>query len=198
MKLSTESRGFRITPEKAVKFIKVSVYLTCMWPPQGDESKISFKFRKYLSVFLSFGLFFPLLFSIVIYFNDMLIILKSAICMTALVNYISKVIIVTRYHREFEKFRSVLNEFILKASDSSKVVFQKYVDKFWKFQFFMVFCYYFGATGIIMGPLVLPQKFPTDAVYPFSVENPVVAGIIYAHQGFAAYLGAAGMVLDGQ
>lgn len=91
-----------------------------------------------------------------------------------------------------------MNEFILNASDSSMLVFQKYIDKSWKFQFLMVCGWNFAAGGIVLGPLVLPQDFPTDAVYPFSVEHPLVAKLIYAHQSFVAYQCATGLALDGQ
>lgn len=98
----------------------------------------------------------------------------------------------------FQELGSIVDQFVDKANDQEKIVMQKLIDKCWKFQFFMTCSYYLTTTAILIGPLVLPQKFPTDAIYPFSVENPVVSRIVYFHQCFVGYQCSAGMALDCQ
>ncbi|CAD6202096.1 GSCOCT00002940001.3-RA-CDS, partial [Cotesia congregata] len=158
-----------MTPEKAVKYIRMSVFLICMWPPLRSKSKIIFKLFMCFSVIVALGLFFPMIYSVVYFIDDMVIVLKSIVCSAVIINFLIKFSIVRIYHKKFEKLEAALNEFILNASDSSILI-----DKSWKFQFLMVCGWYFAAVGIVLGSLVLPQKFPSDAVYPFSVEHPLV------------------------
>ncbi|XP_044581379.1 uncharacterized protein LOC123262944 [Cotesia glomerata] len=55
-----------------------------------------------------------------------------------------------------------------------------------------------ASTAFILGPLVQPQKFPTDAVYPFSTENFPIAVIICLHQILVGYQCSAGVAVDSQ
>ncbi|XP_057328342.1 uncharacterized protein LOC130669443 isoform X3 [Microplitis mediator] len=90
------------------------------------------------------------------------------------------------------------DEFIKKANESEKIILQKYVDNTWKFHGFMTCSYYLTATAVLLGPLILPQKFPTDAVYPFPVDNQIISYIVYLHQCIVGYQCSAGMALDCQ
>nr|WGO81829.1 olfactory receptor 164 [Microplitis mediator] len=196
MKHSGNSREFKVTPEKAVQFTKITVFLTCAWPP-SNESRL-FKLFIYSSVFLSFALFLPLVVSIIEYHDNFFIVMKSVIFICGITNYVTKVITVRIYRKEFQQLGSAVDDFIDKASVSEKQVLQKYIDKCWKFQLFMTCSYYMTTTGIIIGPLVLPQKFPTDAVYPFPVDNSIISLIVYLHQCIVGYQCSAGMALDCQ
>lgn len=42
-----------------------------------------------------------------------------------------------------------------------------------------------ASIGVILGPLVLPQLLPTEAKYPFSVEEHPVLEILYVQQSIA-------------
>ncbi|CAD6238917.1 GSCOCT00008554001.3-RA-CDS, partial [Cotesia congregata] len=194
-----KQRRFKITPESAVNFTKVTVYLTCIsLPLSGGTARFRFEIILWLLVILAISLFIPLLASIIKYSNDTFIVMKSFILMSAISNYVFKVIIVRIYHRELQQLGSALNEFIKKTSVSEKEILQKYVNNCWMFHGFMTCSYYLTTTAVILGPLILPQKFPTDAVYPFSVENRLVSRIVYLHQSIVGYQCSAGMALDCQ
>ncbi|XP_034942901.1 uncharacterized protein [Chelonus insularis] len=62
----------------------------------------------------------------------------------------------------------------------------------------MTCSYYLTTVGVLIGPLILPQKFPTDAVYPFPVEHPIVKCLVYLHQCIVGFQCSAGMALDCQ
>lgn len=102
MEVSIRRRGFRMTPEKAVKYIRMSVVLLCMWPPLGSKSKIIFKLFMCFSVVIALGLLFPLIYSVVYFIDDMVVILKSIICGAVIINFLIKFLIVRIYHRKFE------------------------------------------------------------------------------------------------
>ncbi|KAG8040325.1 hypothetical protein G9C98_000896 [Cotesia typhae] len=190
---------FKITPESAVNFIRVTVYLTCIsLPLSGSPAKFKFEIILWLLVILAISLFIPLLVSIIKYSDDTFIVMKSFILMSAISNYVFKVIIVRIYHKELQQLGSALNEFIKKTSVSEKEILQRYVNNCWMFHGFMTCSYYLTTTAVILGPLILPQKFPTDAVYPFSVENRFVSRIVYLHQSIVGYQCSAGMTLDCQ
>ncbi|CAD6202090.1 GSCOCT00002936001.3-RA-CDS [Cotesia congregata] len=186
----------QVTLKRAIKFTKLTVFLTCAWPPR--KRLFLFKIFMCFSVFLSIALLLPLIVSIIQHSDNFFIIIKSVIFICGIVNYVAKVITVRIYHEELQELRSIVDKFVDKANDQEKIVMQKLIDKCWKFQFFMTCSYYLTTTAILIGPLVLPQKFPTDAVYPFSVDNPVISRIVYLHQCFVGYQCSAGMALDCQ
>nr|AKO89980.1 odorant receptor 16 [Microplitis mediator] len=200
MKLPAHTKGYKVTPEGAVNFIRVTVYLTCISFPLTEKTKvrINYEIILWLSIFLSISLFAPLLASIIKYSDDTFIVMKSFILMSAISNYVIKVIIVRIYHKELQQLGSALDEFIKKANESEKVILQRYVDNTWKFHGFMTCSYYLTATAVLLGPLILPQKFPTDAVYPFPVDNQIISYIVYLHQCIVGYQCSAGMALDCQ
>ncbi|XP_057328340.1 uncharacterized protein LOC130669443 isoform X1 [Microplitis mediator] len=200
MKLPAHTKGYKVTPEGAVNFIRVTVYLTCISFPLTERTKvrINYEIILWLSIFLSISLFAPLLASIIKYSDDTFVVMKSFILMSAISNYVIKVIIVRIYHKELQQLGSALDEFIKKANESEKIILQKYVDNTWKFHGFMTCSYYLTATAVLLGPLILPQKFPTDAVYPFPVDNQIISYIVYLHQCIVGYQCSAGMALDCQ
>lgn len=84
------------------------------------------------------------------------------------------------------------------ANNEEKAVLQKYVNRCWKFQGCMTCCYYLSALCVLIGPLILPQKLPSDAVYPFPVDIPFVTFLVYLHQCIVGFQCSAAMALDCQ
>ncbi|KAH0553543.1 hypothetical protein KQX54_002089 [Cotesia glomerata] len=190
------SCAFKVTPEKAIEFTKLSVILTFTWPPKNNQ----FWFRVLMctSTSLSLLLIWPLVLSIIEHRNNLLIVIKSVIVIGGILNYVGKVIVVRIYQNELQYLNSSLEEFVANANAKERKTLQKYVNKCWKFQFFLTCFFFVMVTAIAAGPALLPQKFPTDAIYPFSVEHPIVAGIVYLHQCLIGYQCFCAMVLDCQ
>ncbi|CAD6202092.1 GSCOCT00013800001.3-RA-CDS, partial [Cotesia congregata] len=176
----------------AIRFTKASVLLAYMFAP-SDANKfrlLLFKIFRWISVLLCIALFFGLVFSIVENIEKLFLVLKALAIMCSMINYVAKVVIVRIYGKEFEKLQLTVTNF--------RKIIQKFVNKCWKFQLFVTFGTYMASTAFILGPLVQPQKFPTDAVYPFSTENFLVVIIVYLHQILVAYQCSPGVAVDSQ
>ncbi|KAG8034960.1 hypothetical protein G9C98_008036, partial [Cotesia typhae] len=197
-RLGSENEGFKVTPEAAVSFTRVTVWLTCIWAPTGRLNLILFEAFLWFSIFLSLGLLLPLIVSVIKFIDNTFVIMKSFILISGIINFLVKVIVCRIYRDELQELGGSLNDFIRNASSNDKLYLQKYIDKCWIFHGYMTCSYYLTTTAVLMGPLVLPEKFPSDAVYPFSVDHPVVDTIVYAHQCIVGYQCSAGMALDCQ
>nr|AKO90005.1 odorant receptor 41 [Microplitis mediator] len=194
-------KGFSVTPETAISFTRITVYLTCIWSPSTSSTKLTFilfEIFLWFSIFLSLGLLFPLIVSIIKFIDDTFVVMKSFILISGIVNFVIKVIVCRIYRQELQELGASLNDFVRNSNENEKFYLQKYVDKCWKFHGYMTCSYYLTTSAVLMGPLVLPEKFPSDAVYPFPVDHPVVATIVYLHQCIVGYQCAAGMALDCQ
>nr|WGO81803.1 olfactory receptor 129 [Microplitis mediator] len=200
MKHSVNRQGCKVTPEAAIEFTKTSVLLTYIWsPPSAKKVRFMlFRIFMYTSVFFSVIFILSLTMSIIKYFDNLLIVMKSMAVLCGVTNFVAKVIIVRIYCKEFEQIELTLKDFVKNANESERVILQKYVNKCWKFQFLVTCGSYVTTTLIMLGPLVLPQKFPTDAVYPFPVENKIVSCIVYLHQSIIGYHCSAAIILDCQ
>lgn len=86
--------------------------------------------------------------------------------------------------------------FCKQADDKTNITLQRYVDNYkCIYGAYTLWCY-LAATSVICGPLFLPQQFPTDAKYPFSVAHHPVKSIIFLHQSFVGLQVSAGMCID--
>ncbi|CAD6202084.1 GSCOCT00013993001.2-RA-CDS [Cotesia congregata] len=197
-RLGFENGRSKVTPEAAVSFTRLTVWLTCIWAPTGRLNLILFEAFLWFSIFLSLGLFVPLIVCVIKLIDDTFVVMKSFILISGIVNFVLKVIVCRIYRDELQELGGSLNDFIKNASQNDRLYLQKYVNKCWMFHGYMTCSYYLTTTAVLMGPLVLPEKFPSDAVYPFSVDHPVVATIVYAHQCIVGYQCSAGMALDCQ
>ncbi|KAH0553544.1 hypothetical protein KQX54_002094 [Cotesia glomerata] len=193
-------RGFIVTPETAIRFTEASVLLTYIFAPQRADKLRLFMFRVLMiaSVLLTVTFFLSLLLSILENLDKLVVVIRSLTFMSSLVNYVIKVVIVRIYCNKFKRLQSTLKNFIENADKFERKIIQKNVDECWKFQLFVTIGSYFTTTGFLLGPLILPQKFPTEAVYPFSTENKLVAMIVYLQQSIGGYQAAAAVVLDCQ
>lgn len=89
-----------------------------------------------------------------------------------------------------------METFCKQADDKTNITLQRYVDNYKRpYGSYILWCY-LTAIGVICGPLFLPQQFPTDAKYPFSVEHYPVKSIIYLHQSLVGLQASAGMCID--
>lgn len=98
----TRLRNFRLAPETAVKFTKFTVYLTCIWPPQKKSYIIWFNIFYLFSIFLAVALLLPLIIAINMFSDNIYIVMKSAILISGIVNFLIKVFIVRIYRTRFQ------------------------------------------------------------------------------------------------
>ncbi|KYQ51990.1 hypothetical protein ALC60_08903 [Trachymyrmex zeteki] len=88
-----------------------------------------------------------------------------------------------------------METFCKQANEKTNIILQYYVDNYKRtYSIYTLWCY-ITAIGVISGPLFLPQEFPTNAKYPFSIQPPLKY-IIYLHQSLVGLQVAAGMCTD--
>lgn len=87
-----------------------------------------------------------------------------------------------------------METFCKEANEKTNIILQHYVDKHkYIYGIYTLWCY-ITAIGVICGPLILPQEFPTHAKYPFSVKHSLKI-IIYLHQSLVGLQASAGMCI---
>ncbi|KAK0082563.1 hypothetical protein PV325_010181 [Microctonus aethiopoides] len=116
----------------------------------------------------------------------------------AMINFIFKIIIVRIHREKFQNIDLELFEFLRSANEDEMAVLQNHVDKCWKFHGIMTCSFYLSTIGMITGPLFLPQKFPSDAIYPFPVDSAITSTIVHIHHCIVGFQSAAALSLDYQ
>ncbi|XP_014232000.1 uncharacterized protein LOC106655913 [Trichogramma pretiosum] len=89
-----------------------------------------------------------------------------------------------------------MEEFINQVNHFETKILQKYVEKCSILHIGTTVWVYFTSISFIIGPLFLPQTFPTDAIYPFSTEEVIMKIFIYMHQSLVALQTSAAVLLD--
>lgn len=89
-----------------------------------------------------------------------------------------------------------MEEFIENPSDFEKQVLEKYISKCKLSHVSIVVWVYLTSISFIIGPFLIPQPFPTDAVYPFPINNIYLKIFIYAHQCLVGLQVSAAVLLD--
>ncbi|XP_072742528.1 odorant receptor 49a-like isoform X1 [Anoplolepis gracilipes] len=189
----------KITPVKAILFTKISVALTCAWPPSPKMTKSSiilFKACWYMCYFSSILLLLPLLTSVYEYRDDPVILAKSVCLSCAVAQVTIKMMVCRMQYSSFQMLYHDMETFCKQADDKKNITLQRYVDDYkCAYGTYTLWCY-LTAIGVICGPLFLPQQFPTDAKYPFPVVHHPVKSIIYLHQSLVGLQVSAGMCID--
>ncbi|XP_067214379.1 odorant receptor 4-like [Linepithema humile] len=189
----------KITPVKVIQFTKISVALTCAWPPSPKTTKfgiILFKTWWYTCYFSNILLLLPLLSSIYEYLKNPVILAKSVCLSCAVLQATIKMMICRIQYTRFQKLYYKMETFCKEADNKTNITLQHYVDNHKHvYGIYALWCY-LTAIGVICGPVFLPQQFPTDAKYPFFIEQHPIKSIIYLHQSLVGLQAAAGMCID--
>ncbi|XP_020289616.1 uncharacterized protein LOC109857575 [Pseudomyrmex gracilis] len=191
----------KLTPTRAMLFAKISVALTCAWPPPSLETtKVSvnliYNIWWYTCYLSSVLLLLPLLNSVYEYRNDPVILAKSVCLSCAVVQVTIKMMMCRSRYTRFQAVYREMETFCKQADEKTNVSLQRYVDSYKRgYGIFILWCY-LTAIGVICGPLILPEQFPTPAKYPFSVERQSVKVVIYLHQSLVGLQAASGMCID--
>lgn len=97
--------AMKITPVKAILFMKISVALTCTWPPSPKLMKsnvILFKACWYICYFCSILLLLPLLSSVYEYRDNPVILAKSVCLSCAVLQVIIKMMVCRMQYTSFQ------------------------------------------------------------------------------------------------
>ncbi|XP_043284899.1 uncharacterized protein [Venturia canescens] len=190
-----------VSIDAAVRFTRVSVYLAHSWPSSKTSTKkqnVKLQIIWYVSVATSVGLLVPLLLSMYTNQSNSLVFTQSACFVGAICNYLAKMIAYRMQRRRTQILISEMEDFLKAAKPHEKKVLEDYVGRTLAFHVLITAVNYVTALGVICGPLFLPQEFPTDAAYPFSVDSRFVKYAIYLHQSFVGFQCSTGATIDCQ
>ncbi|XP_026294942.1 uncharacterized protein LOC102654452 [Apis mellifera] len=195
----------RLTPEKAILFTKLSVALTCSWPPSPLATKAQHLFFNALwciAFLTSVMLFLPLLAAIYVYRKHPVILGKTVSLTAAVAQVTIKMIICRLQQKRFQvsslMLYSEMENFCKQATNEEKIILQRYVDRYKYFHSFYILWSFLTTIFVICGPLYTVQTFPTHAIYPFSVRRHLYKGLIFFHQSLVGFQVSSGMAIDTQ
>ncbi|XP_043500819.1 odorant receptor 30a-like [Polistes fuscatus] len=174
-----------VTPNTALKFTKLSVIIMGCWPPPLNATKKQLLLRDvywWSTLVIALLLILALINGIFEYRHNTLITVQT----TCILAGVSQSII-----QEMENF-------VEQANSLEKVILQNYVNKCWIFHLTMSIGFYVICFGLVLGPAILSQPFPTFAKYPFKVDSHPIYEIVYFQQAFVGILAAVGGTIDCQ
>ncbi|XP_024873228.1 odorant receptor 67a-like [Temnothorax curvispinosus] len=75
-----------------------------------------------------------------------------------------------------------MKNFLLVSNDHEKIILQKYIDRYAVFSIFVIICYFLTIITFCCIPVFASKIFPSEGLYPFPIESPLMMFIIYATQ----------------
>ncbi|KAI4498865.1 hypothetical protein M0802_006040 [Mischocyttarus mexicanus] len=191
----------KVSSEKAIVFLKISVFLTGCWPISSklQPSRIILLQLSWYILFVNnLFLLFPLINAIYENRADTILLTKS-ICLSCAVAQITfKMILFRRERSRFQSLLFNLENSCKAETNEEKIILEKYIDKCkYVHTIYTILCY-LTAIIVICSPLYTNQKFPTNAKYPFAVDHFPIREIIFLHQSLVGLQVSAGMCIDCQ
>ncbi|XP_058798589.1 uncharacterized protein LOC131668436 [Phymastichus coffea] len=182
----------------ALHFTKYSITLLCCWPPRNPSKLQHFIFELswWLMFISSLCLLFPLINAVYIYKNNSGIMTKS-ICLSCAVSQCTLKTLLCRIRRtKLQKLLEEMEDFVDYPSELDRKILEKYISQCTMLHVGVVIWAYLTSISFIIGPFLNSQPFPTDAVYPFSVDNTFVRILVYCHQSLVGLQTSAAVLLD--
>ncbi|KAK0163138.1 hypothetical protein PV327_006846 [Microctonus hyperodae] len=179
---------FEVTPETAFAFTKLSVNLVLSWPPNKTASKreiIIFHIKWWMLWFNSIFLVIPLIYAAYNDRRDTLLLTKSLCLAVSCSQATIKMLICKIMHNRMQFVIEEMECYVRNAEIDERELFLRHTKNCGFLHVSFIGASLLASIGVILGPLVLPQSLPTEAKYPFSVEEHPVLEIIYVQQSIA-------------
>ncbi|XP_057328348.1 uncharacterized protein LOC130669446 [Microplitis mediator] len=189
------------SPEAALRFTKMNVYLVSSWPPSKSLSRISkiwFNVRWWIAFISILLLFIPLTNGVYVYRNDSLVMVKAACLSSASAQALLKLIICRFQSNRLQLLHDEMEIFIKNADALEKKYLLKYIKKSGLFHVFGSLSVWAVCLSYIIEPILLSHSYPTDTAYPFVVESQVLRTILYLQQIIALIFVGAALIIDFQ
>ncbi|KAL0131483.1 hypothetical protein PUN28_002781 [Cardiocondyla obscurior] len=182
MKLSSPKFG------QVLQFLQICNSVVCTWPHDSDVSKLIFVLRK---MYYSFTILntcitkMTLIYAIYKYWHDITTIMKILAELTCTTELLINVFICKLKRVHIQHTLMEIKNFLRTSNDHERIILQKYIDRYAFFTTFVILCYFIAIITFCCTPIFTAKKFPTDGLYPFPTESPLVIFIIYAMQVYA-------------
>ncbi|XP_053973000.1 uncharacterized protein LOC128873437 isoform X2 [Hylaeus volcanicus] len=174
-----------VTLEKAIAFTRISVALTCCWPPRFAATKsqiVCFKILRSAVMLNAFALLFPLLYALYVERDNPSNFVQAACLTLATLQVLVQTIFCIS---QYDRLRRLIEEMILyceKAKSYESYVFQRCAQSYSAFYGVSAIWFYVSACTVVVGSVLISQPFPTKAEYPFAVDYEPLRTIIFLHQ----------------
>ncbi|XP_017799435.1 PREDICTED: uncharacterized protein LOC108580236 [Habropoda laboriosa] len=180
----------QLTPEKVIDIIWFSVALAVCWPLSSSASKaqvVAFKILQICSAISALILLLPLLYSTYLHFDDV-IVLSQSICLSmGVFQMIMQTVICFTNYDLLQRIITEMITYVKEAQQFEREILHNYIQKCKLFYGGSLIWTYLCATCFVLGPVVLPNPFPSSAEYPFRVNRTPMNAIVYLHQSFISF-----------
>nr|AZQ24907.1 odorant receptor [Aphidius gifuensis] len=181
---------FKATPEAAITYIKFSVIILFTWPPRlGASKRTQFLFEVgwFISWLISILLVIPLGYAAYDQRKNTLNFTKSVCLAISCAQVVAKMLIAMCQRNRFQILINEMENFVKNSKNNDRKILVNYVKRVSVPMIVFNFLSISACVGVICGPLVLDQPFPTEAKYPFSVDKHPVFDLIFLHQAIAGF-----------
>ncbi|CAD6202098.1 GSCOCT00013804001.3-RA-CDS [Cotesia congregata] len=192
---------FSASPEAAVRFTKMNVYLVSSWPLSKSVSRLSriwFNIRWWTAFISILLLFLPLTNGVFVYRNDLLVMVKAACLSSASAQALLKLLVCRFQSDRLQLLHHEMETFIKNANPLEKKCLQKYIKKSGFFHVFVSVSMWIVCLAFIIEPILLSHPYPTDTAYPFVVKSEPLQIALYLQQVMALFFIAAALTIDFQ
>ncbi|XP_043251699.1 odorant receptor 4-like [Colletes gigas] len=172
------------TPEKAIEFTRLCVTLNCCWPLPPTATRLQvlrFNLQRVVTVLSVLTLFVPLVYSIYVNWNNMIILTKVVCFIDAFSQILIQTLFSVLHHDRTQRLVQQMTEYCANAKSYERSILQQYVDKYSMFYGTAATWFYSTTIIFVVGTLFISQPFPVDAEYPFPVDYEPLRTTIFLH-----------------
>ncbi|KAG8034959.1 hypothetical protein G9C98_008035 [Cotesia typhae] len=189
-----------VEPATVVHILSILGRLTSTWPPDPKITRVSKSAREFL-----WGIFFLNVIALLVplmlcaYFNrkEIISMMKSLSELTALGDVFFNLLICKVQRRQLYILLTEISDYIKLSKRNEKVIFQKYVSRYFSFCAFVGLSYFQTAIAFSCGPIFMKQILPADTWYPFDIKPFTTRHyVIYIQQILAILQTGLGITVD--
>nr|KAF7394357.1 hypothetical protein H0235_016952 [Vespula pensylvanica] len=179
----------------------MSVVIMGCWPPPLNATKKQLLLRDiywWMSFVIATFLLLALINGIYEHRRNTLITIQTTCILAGVCQMCIKMVILRKQRWKFQSIILEMENFVKRANPLEKTILQNYVNRCAVFHLTTTIGFYVICSGLILGPAILSQPFPTFAKYPFQVDSHPIYDIVYFQQAFVGMLATVGGTIDCQ
>ncbi|XP_050454883.1 uncharacterized protein LOC126853313 [Cataglyphis hispanica] len=178
-----------LTFQQLLYLLRVFGTITNTWPPHPNIGKYELFFRNlycFVITFIFVAVWLGILMNLFKNLNsDVGELMKNISHMTCSVEGILNLILCTVQRKQLQNLVVSIEEFMKFSKEHERVILQKYIDRYVTFITIVAISFSMAGFTVICAPLFMPQEFPLNAWYPFSMEPLLRKIILYVAQIYA-------------
>ncbi|XP_076763045.1 odorant receptor 49b-like [Xylocopa sonorina] len=176
---------FNASVRRVIYILELTGTFTCTWPIDPNSTKREIVYRTIRWSFAMFNVIFLMVSLVLAVFhfrNDVIILMKTASEMTALLEVFFDLLICKMKNAQLQVLIEKIKAYLEVIDEQEIKIIQGYVDRYQKFFSVTAMTYVATAISFSFVPLFSAQELPADGWIPFSMEPSTVYWLIYASQ----------------